>query len=142
MRRALGSVELRRITQLLGKAHEVEHQQPSVDEQSAQMLTGADDDLGDTDLLTSLHHVAQQRISALAVLEREKVIGFVEINRADFRPVDKFRNIDGAGCFNVGVLEVFVAQRDVFSLLILVAFNDIGPRDLAASRTWGSLADI
>ena len=78
---------------------------------------------------------AQQRVGALAALGGNEVVGRLEEAIVDLVRLDEAADVDGAGLLERGRLEVFLRQDDEAALLVLVALDQLFPRDrLALAR--------
>src|SRR5690349_10735336 len=91
------------------------------------MLPGPYNHIRDGNLARLLQRLAQQRINLLPTLLRSHVVRGLVVFR---RYVGGFRetlDVDRLGRFRVGTPEIFVAQRDVLSLLVLVAAHNVLP---------------
>ena len=99
-----------------------------------QMLRVAQDELRDADATRFADRLAQQRVRALAALGRDQVVGRLEEPIVDLVGLHEVDDVDGARLLERRRLEVFLGEDDEAALRVLVALDEIFPRDGWPSR--------
>ena len=99
-----------------------------------QALPVAERELRDRDSSGFRKGLVQERIRLLGRLLRLEVVGRLVIQRArELVVLDEAGDVDRLARAERELLEVFVGQLDVVSLLVLVAAHDVPPRDLVVA---------
>src|SRR6202043_3602415 len=97
-----------------------------------QILARLNHHLGDADFSALLERIAQKHVGFVAAFLRFEIIRFVKEHRIDLVKIDKVLDVHRLGRFEINALKIFVFQHDVFSFFILVAFDNLVPRNLPA----------
>src|SRR5947207_1229647 len=96
------------------------------------MLRRPDDNLRYCREPRGLERLPEKRIHLLTAFGRRKVVrALVELRRDLFQRNER-RDIDGLRGLDVGSLEVFVGEHDVFVFLVLISLDDVLPFDVLA----------
>src|SRR2546423_834961 len=93
------------------------------------MLCLPDDDLSDTDRSSCPNCLAKQRVRFLAAFCGHEVVRRLEVPGVDLVLLDEIEYVDCPGLLECRSLEIFVGEYDELSLLVLVALDDLVPRN-------------
>src|SRR5580692_3576160 len=93
------------------------------------IFLGANDDARDGDAIAVGKCLPQQRVGMAPLFGRLEIVGLVEKHRADLVELDELDDVHGLSRLGVDLCEVLVGQQDVLTLFILVALDDLVPRD-------------
>ena len=93
------------------------------------MLRVAQDHLGDPDLPRRADRLAQQHVGALGPLAGLQVIRRLEVPLVDFLRIDEVEDVDRLRLLERRGLEVVLGEDDELPLRVLVALDEVLPRD-------------
>src|SRR5687768_2478054 len=119
--------ELADVDQLVGEAHDLEHDGIADHFDTGEVLSLAHDDLADADRPRLADGFAQQRVRLLAALGGEEEVRGLEEARIDLVFLHEVDDVDDLRRLEGGRLEVLVGHHDELALGVLVSLDDLAP---------------
>ncbi len=114
----------------MSKMHKFENQKQAIRLNRGEVFAFLDGDLRNAEFFGSSQRLMEEGIRFLAALLWFEEIRFVKKLRVNLDLLNEIRDLNRVGGFDLHLLEVFIAQRDPFALLVFETFDDLVGRDL------------
>src|SRR5258705_7826589 len=99
---------------------------------TGQILPRLDNHFRDANLVSVFQRIPQERVGFVSASLRLQIVRLIEENWIYLFQIDEVLNVDSLSGFEINSLKIFLPQHDVFALLVLIALNDLVPRNLPA----------
>ncbi len=131
----LRKIELAGVPERRGETEQGQQNDLALGLEHDQMLAVPEDERPDGHLLRLGHGLAEQGVGLMGLFLRLEIVGLLQVFGVDVLFVDEDLDLDGRAPFDVGLLEIRVAQDDEIPVPVFVPLDDVLEGDLLAGQT-------